>query len=1006
MSLFKEVNRLKKRLLCFMAALCIVISVLPAAAFVTASALESVSESAGELPYVETVFNERNGLPTGEANDVLQTSDGYIWVGSYGGLIRCDGTEFRNFSTEGILPSSSVRMMFEDSAGRLWVGTNDAGVFVYENDKISQPEGQPSDSFLCVRGFAEDESGTVYACSNSGIAEIKDGVMEVCGDTAIAGKTVYSLGVDKFGRVWGADSDGGCVVFKDGKVIRTVGAEEFLGSGQSVYSVTSGPNGEIWLGSSGNIIARLDFNGKNFTDSDISVALYTMEQVNTVNSLRMMDDGTLTVSGLIGFGMLYPDGTMREFGEKLGAVSVNSSYIDYEGNIWLASTSTGIVRYSVGCFTSPNDDAGLEGVALNAIAVCGGKSYIGLDSGLIICGEDWSREVNDLTEMFDGIRVRNIIADSAGRVWIASYSDTPVVCYDTASGEIISYSSDDGLAGGKARVLMELSDGRIAAGTQGGLSIIGRDGSIESYTDLEYPAILSLLETADGSILAGSDGGGIYEIKDGTVTNHGFAEGLNEGVILRMLKDEVGGGYFVSAGSSLYYWENGAFKRFDALEKEAGSIFDFCQSGNTLWLMQNNGMLAIDRENLLAGGNGDPVTYGFQYGLTGSLNANTWHCLNDGKLYLATRNGVSVFSFKTPENELPKGIINSVTVDGVTYEHPNEIIVSGNAQRVTINFAALTFTDTTRFSASYQLEGFDSESAVLDSIKSNSVSYTNLPGGEYTFRLRLCSFDDPAESKECSFTIIKQKRLSEQPFFWICIVILLIAAAAGAVLLVSNAKLRRARRRQEEYRDILEQSLLTFAGTIDAKDKYTNGHSIRVAQYSRELARRMGMSAQEQEHIYYVALLHDIGKIGIPDNVLNKPGKLTPEEREIIQRHPKIGSEILKNFTALEGISEGAKYHHERYDGNGYCEGLAGENIPLVARIIGVADTYDAMSSERCYRKPLSEEVIISELEKAKGTQLDPNIVPHMLDMMRDGTTDILKEQRSIIDNGQLTMDN
>lgn len=954
----------------------------------------SGAAAAEELPYVETVFNERNGLPTGEANDVLQTSDGYVWVGSYGGLIRCDGTEFRNFSTEGILPSSSVRMMFEDKTGRLWVGTNDAGVFVYENDEISQPNGQPSDSFLCVRGFAEDENGTVYACSNSGIASIKDGVMEVCSDTAIAGKTVYSLGIDKFGRVWGADSDGGCVVLKDGKVIRTVGAEEFLGSGQSVYSVTSGSDGEIWLGSAGNTIARLDFSGENFTDSDISVTLYTMEQVNTVNSLRMMDDGTLTVSGLIGFGMLYPDGTMREFGEKLGAVSVNSSYIDYEGNIWLASTSTGIVRYSVGCFTSPNDDAGLEDVTLNAIAVCGGKSYIGLDSGLIICGADWAREENELTAMFSGIRVRNIIADSAGRVWIASYSDTPVVCYDTESGEIISYSSADGLAGDKARVLMELSDGRIAAGTQGGLSIIGGDGSIESYTDFEYPAILSLLEAADGSILAGSDGGGIYEIKDGTVTNHGFAEGLNEGVILRMLKDETGGGYFVSAGSSLYYWENGAFRKFEALEKEAGSIFDFCQSGNTLWLMQNNGMLAIDRENLLAGGNGDPVTYGFQYGLTGSLNANTWHCLNDGKLYLATRNGVSVFSFKTPENELPKGIINSVTVDGVTYEHPSEITVSGNAQRVTINFAALTFTDTTRFSASYELEGFDSESAVLDSIKSNSVSYTNLPGGEYTFKLRLCSFDDPAESKECSFTIVKQKRLAEQPIFWTCIVILIIVAAAGAVMLVSNAKLRRARRRQEEYRDILEQSLLTFAGTIDAKDKYTNGHSIRVAQYSRELARRMGMSAQEQEHIYYVALLHDIGKIGIPDNVLNKPGKLTPEEREIIQRHPKIGAEILKNFTALEGIAEGAKYHHERYDGNGYCEGLAGENIPLVARIIGVADTYDAMSSERCYRKPLSEEVIVSELEKAKGTQLDPDIVPHMLDMMHDDTMSILKEQR------------
>ena len=152
------------------------------------------------------------------------------------------------------------------------------------------------------------------------------------------------------------------------------------------------------------------------------------------------------------------------------------------------------------------------------------------------------------------------------------------------------------------------------------------------------------------------------------------------------------------------------------------------------------------------------------------------------------------------------------------------------------------------------------------------------------------------------------------------------------------------------------------------------------------------MSPQEQEHIYYVALLHDIGKIGVPDHILNKPGKLDPEEREVIQTHPKIGADILKNFTALKGIAEGAKYHHERFEGGGYCEGIAGEEIPLVARIIGVADTYDAMSSERCYRKPLSNDYIRSELEGGKGTQFDPNIVPHMLEMIKDGTADRLKD--------------
>lgn len=186
--------------------------------------------SAEELPYVRTVFNERSGLPTGEANDVLQTADGYVWVGSYGGLIRYDGSEFRNFSTEGILPSSSVRMLFEDSAGRLWIGTNDAGVFVYENGSITQPDGQPRDTFLCVRGFAESADGVIYACSNSGIAEINGGVMRVYDVPELSGQTVYSVAADKFGRVWGAKAPAAARCFRAASLFRSFLGIPFSGT--------------------------------------------------------------------------------------------------------------------------------------------------------------------------------------------------------------------------------------------------------------------------------------------------------------------------------------------------------------------------------------------------------------------------------------------------------------------------------------------------------------------------------------------------------------------------------------------------------------------------------------------------------------------------------------------------------------------------------------------------------------------------------------------------------
>lgn len=193
------------------------------------------------------------------------------------------------------------------------------------------------------------------------------------------------------------------------------------------------------------------------------------------------------------------------------------------------------------------------------------------------------------------------------------------------------------------------------------------------------------------------------------------------------------------------------------------------------------------------------------------------------------------------------------------------------------------------------------------------------------------------------------------------------------------------RMRQAEYRSIIEESLKTFANIIDAKDKYTNGHSMRVAVYSRELARKLNLSEEEQERIYYIALMHDIGKIGVADGILNKPGKLTPEEKEVIRNHPKIGGEILKDFTSLPGISDGARYHHERYDGTGYNEGLKGEEIPFYARIICVADSYDAMAADRCYSKGMDAESIKKEIRDNMGTQFDPKIAEIMLELMEEG---------------------
>lgn len=218
------------------------------------------------------------------------------------------------------------------------------------------------------------------------------------------------------------------------------------------------------------------------------------------------------------------------------------------------------------------------------------------------------------------------------------------------------------------------------------------------------------------------------------------------------------------------------------------------------------------------------------------------------------------------------------------------------------------------------------------------------------------------------------------------IVSALVFLCIALFLVISAKNIREFQRKERESRERLDELntniIRALAYTIDAKDRYTSGHSQRVADYALAIAKRMGKSEEEQKIIYYAGLLHDIGKIRVPEELINKPGGLTEDEFNQIRVHPVSGYHILKDIHEDIRIAYGAKYHHERYDGKGYPNALEGENIPEIARIIGVADSYDAMASNRRYRDALPQEVIRSEFEKGRGTQFDKEIADIMIQMI------------------------
>ncbi len=217
------------------------------------------------------------------------------------------------------------------------------------------------------------------------------------------------------------------------------------------------------------------------------------------------------------------------------------------------------------------------------------------------------------------------------------------------------------------------------------------------------------------------------------------------------------------------------------------------------------------------------------------------------------------------------------------------------------------------------------------------------------------------------------------------------AASAAAAIQNAQAYARLAeefRRNQEAY----YATIHSLAQALEARDAYTRGHSERVARLAVALAKAMSLPEKEISLIEHAALLHDIGKIGIRDEILNKPGSLDPEDRRAIEQHPLLGDTILEPLRFLEQVQGLVRHHHERYDGTGYPDGLAGDAIPLPARIVAVADAFDAMTSRRPYRKAMSVEHALRELQENAGTQFDPEVVRVFVRLVREGTIDVLLE--------------
>ena len=948
--------------------------------------------------YVQTIYSNDSGLPCGEANDIVYTNDGILWIGTYAGLYRYNGSEFRWMSDFDSV--RNVNCLFVDEEGRMWIGTNDNGLSICINESIvnvvDESNGLPSNSVRCI---ARSSDGYYYVGTTDAmqVLELNSGLKLL--NTIPGVYYAYSISADDSGHIATVTTDGKLSILFNREVLfsRELAAE------QGIYTCCSfDPEGLLYVGTSGGEIYVADISNGSF--DQVGAAL-SCGNLNNINKLYF-SEGNLFVCSDNGIGYFDTSGEFNLLNTKNFNNSVDSMTVDYQGNFWFASSRLGVLKLSESSFTNIYTAIGMDSRVANSIASWNGKMYFATDTGLdMVNAAETKQEFSELTESLKNIRIRCVRTDSRGHLWLCTYGRGLMEV--AGNGEITYYNSAEGNFGDWARVVIELADGRMAAASDTGILFIQKKGETQAeLSQIRYgqglgnAMVLCLLEPGDGSLLAGTDGDGIAVIKNGEVVRKlNRVDGLSSGVILRMVKSERTGGIYIITSNGLCYMDtDGSIRFLDNFPYY--NNYDLWQRGDgKLFVLGSAGIYAVDEDPLLQGEELEYELLNTEKGLTSALTANSWnYCDEDGMLYLSCDSGVYKVDIGhySSENRSYRMMVSSIALDGVSHqvERGTPFYISRGTGKIEIFPEVINYTLEDPY-VSYYLEGFDAAATVLPQKELSSITYTNLPTGSYTFRLSVLDSRHNV-LEESSYSLVKEKEIYDNQWFRVYFFLVAMLAVAWLTWFIARTQIQQTLNFQKKQLEFVQhqvqmgnETILAIAKAVDAKDENTSQHSHRVSDYSVMIARKYGFPEEECENLRKAALLHDIGKIGVPDSILNKPARLTDEEYAIMKTHVTKGAEILKDFTLIDHVVDGALYHHERYDGKGYSKGLKGEEIPIYGRIIGVADAFDAMTANRVYRKKLDMDYVLGELQKGRGTQFDPQFVDILLELIEDGSIDV-----------------
>ena len=960
-----------------------------------------------DIPYIKMIYNASNGLECGHANDIALTNDGILWVGSYSGLYRYNGSEFR-FMDE-YKDIKNVNCLYTDEEGRLWIGTNDSGVSIAINEKIANKVdsslGLPSDS---VRSVVQCSDGDYYIGTSDALAVVERKLSIIVSKTIDSVCFAKSLSADNNGNVAAVTQEGKLYILRKGEVAYTIPRiENNIGYSCCGFS----DDGFLYVGTNDGRVVTYSVGDT----SAIKLMTDACGNLSVINKLYFQGK-TIWVLADNGIGRLT-NNVFRKLETIDFTSSIQSMVIDYQGNPWFASSRHGLLQLSKSAFTNIFSEYGIETDVANTTAIRDGYLYMGADNGLtVIRLVDGAQIENELTEMLRGSRVRCITADSTGALWFCTYGLGLIK--SRPDGTIDNFGRDVYGIGKRVRVCKELSDGTIAVGGANGLTYI-RDGknptTIPYGSELGSSTILCFCETSDGRLLVGTDGNGIISIQGRTILEHlEKSDSLPSGVILRLVSDPTDGSIFIVTSNGICLMKGSSISpidfpytnNYDLVIDDDGEVF----------VLGSAGIYVVDRDELANGKVISHKVLNSKVGLTASLTANAWNALTPAKdLYLSTDKGVFKYNLDNYQtgSRSYRLQVREVIINGTpsSIERGTPIPISRDTSTIEFVPEIINYSlEQPRIS--YYLEGYDEGYKTVPQNELGNVVYNNLPAGSYTFHLAI--FDETGTEiiEESSYSVTKDGSIQDHGWFVIYMIIVGGLFVAWLTWFITRFGVQRTITLQKEKLSMAlkqvtmgNQTILAIAKTVDAKDLLTSKHSQRVSEYSVMIAGEYGFSTAEQENLRKAALLHDIGKIGIPDAILKKPGRLTDEEYAIMKTHVTRGAEILKDFTLVDHVVEGARYHHERYDGKGYPDGLKGTDIPLYGRIIAIADAFDAMTANRVYRDKQPMDYVMDQFAKGRGTQFDPMLLDIFVRIIERGDIDtesLYKEKNKSEESGSV----